>query len=33
LTAPTYGNYDEDDYFDQNCGKGKMFPMGPECIF
>ena len=33
LTAPTYGDYDDDDYFDQNCGKGKMFPMGPECTF
>ena len=29
LTAPTYGDYDDDDYFDQNCGKGKMFPIRP----
>ena len=31
LTAPTYGDIKDRDFFENNCGKGKMFPMGPEC--
>ena len=31
LTAPMYGDVKDTDFFEKNCGKGKMFPMGPDC--
>ena len=31
MTAPTYGDVKDKDFFERNCGKGKMFPMGPDC--
>ena len=33
LIVPTFGSVDDDDYFEKNSGKGKIFPMGPECDF
>ena len=33
IDATPVGDPSDDDYFDRNCGKGKLFPMGPECVF
>ena len=31
MTAQTYKDFRDTDFFDINCRKGKMFPMGPKC--
>ena len=33
IDAIPVGDPSDDDYFDRNRGKGKLFPMGPECEF
>ena len=33
IDAIPVGDLSDDDYFDRNRGKGKLFPMGPDCEF
>ena len=33
IDATPIGNPSDDDYFNKNRGKGKLFPMGPACTF
>ena len=31
MTAPTFGDVKDNDFLENGCGKGKMFPIGPDC--
>ena len=33
MDAAIAGNENDSDFFEKNRGKGKLYPMGPECIF
>ena len=33
IDAPVIGDPTDKDYFQNNAGKGKLFPKGPDCIF